>query len=84
MVRGTGLMMGSGSGPKTLDKKTVHKKESIGCGDVLIWFGGPDDKNFQGPHVRCPLHPNTRLLLAPMAIKPVSYRFLSSLLGRGK
>jgi hypothetical protein len=37
------------------DKKTVHKYEWRGCDDVLIWFGGPPNKSFQGPHVCCPL-----------------------------
>ncbi len=35
--------------PKDIRQKTVHRKESIGCGDLFIWFGGPLDKRFQGP-----------------------------------
>jgi hypothetical protein len=36
---------------KTLHKKTVHKHELRGCGDLFIWFGGPLEKSFQGPVV---------------------------------
>ncbi len=63
----------------------MHRVESRGCGDVFIWFGGPPNKSFKGPHVLCPLLiPNTGLPLVQTAIKPVFNLFLSSLWVLGK
>ncbi len=28
-------------GTRTLYNRTVHRKESRGCGDLFVWFGGP-------------------------------------------
>ncbi len=30
-------------------KKTVHRQESGGCGDLFVWFGGPLHNSFPGP-----------------------------------
>jgi hypothetical protein len=44
---------------KDIWQKTVHRKESRGCGNLFIWFGGPLDKRFQGPFMCCLLLPQT-------------------------
>ncbi len=44
---------------KDIRQKTVHRQESRGCGDLLIWFGGSLDKRFQCPLVYCLLLPQT-------------------------
>jgi hypothetical protein len=47
-----------------------------GFGDLFIWFGGFLNKSVQGPIICHPLFPTTtRLLLAPVAIEPVSNFF---------
>ncbi len=54
----------------------MHTDESRGFGDLFIWFGGLLNKSVQGPIICHPLFPTiTRLLLAPVAIEPVSNFF---------
>ncbi len=62
--------------PKTIDKKTVHKYESIGSNDLLILFGGPLTK-VQGPSVCSPppRQKKASVRSAVTAIKPVSNPF---------
>jgi hypothetical protein len=61
----------------TFYRKTVHTDKSRGFGDLFIWFGGLLNKSvLQGPIICHPLFPTTtRLLLAPVAIEPVSNFF---------
>ncbi len=64
------------SNPKTFYRKTMHTDESRGFGDLFIWFGGLLNKSVQGPIIGHPLFPTTtKLLLAPVAIEPLSNFF---------
>jgi hypothetical protein len=65
----------------TLYKKTVHTYELRGCGDLLIWFGGPRTVVSRAPSSAVP---TLSLPLSSYRDQPVSIFFPQYSVGLGK
>ncbi len=74
---------------KNIRQNTVHRKESRGCGDLFMWFGGLLHKSSRVfpctvssfPKLQAAIgyySKQTKFLLAPTAIRPVSNPLLST------